>query len=121
VTTPLLNPELVYKIVSEAAYLAETRDGVFTGMPIDKADGYCHLSTAAQLAETLSLHFRGQSALLILAVRTFDLGTKLRWEPSRGGQLFPHYYGELPLSAVAWTAPVSVGPQGEVDLPEAVV
>lgn len=114
------NPDLVYKVVTGTAYLAESRDGVFLGMPIDKADGYCHLSTAAQLAETLSLHFRGQGDLLILAVRTYDLGTKLRWEPSRGGQLFPHYYGHLPLSAVAWTAGTSVGPNGEVDLPEAV-
>ena len=114
-------PELVYKIVTADAYAAETRDRVFHGMPIDRADGYCHLSTAAQLGETLSLHFRGQGDLLILAVRTYDLGTALRWEPSRGGQLFPHYYGLLPLDAVSWTVPVSVGPGGEADLPDAVV
>jgi uncharacterized protein (DUF952 family) len=121
VTSPLQNPEFVYKVVTETAYLEESRDGIFLGMPIDKADGYCHLSTAGQLRETLSLYFRGQSDLLILAVRTDDLGTKLRWEASRGGQLFPHYYGHLPLSAVAWTAGTSVGSDGEVDLPEAVI
>jgi uncharacterized protein (DUF952 family) len=121
VTSPLRNPQFVYKVVTEATYLEQSRDGVFQGMPIDKADGYCHLSTASQLRDTLSLHFRGQHGLLILAVRSYDLGTKLLWEPSRGGQLFPHYYGYLPLSAVAWTAAVSVGPNGEVELPEAVV
>jgi len=121
VTAPLRNPDLVYKVVTQTAYREESRDGVFHGMPIDRADGFCHLSSGKQLGETLSLHFRGQRDLLILAVRSYDLGTLLRWEPSRGGQLFPHYYGHLPLSAVAWTAGVSVGPDGEVDLPEAVV
>lgn len=119
-TTPLRNPDFVYKVVPEAIYRAETRGGVFAGAGIDKADGYIHLSTAAQLGETLSLHFRGQGDLLLIAVRTRDLGAALLWEPSRGGQLFPHLYGPLPLAAVAWTAPVSVAPDGEVDLPAAV-
>jgi uncharacterized protein (DUF952 family) len=119
--TPMSNPEFVYKIVTAQAYAQDTRDGVFAGMPIDKTDGYSHLSTAAQLAETLSLYFKGQSDLLILAVCSYDLGTALRWEPSRGGQLFPHYYGLLPVSAIAWTALVSVGANGEVDLPDAVI
>ena len=119
-TTPKSNLEFIYKIVTETAFLRESQDGVFAGMPIDKSYGFCHLSTAAQLSETLSLHFKGQNALLILAVRTSDLGTALRWEPSRGGRLFPHYYGLLPLSSVAWTAPVSVGAKGEVDLPDGV-
>lgn len=119
--TPMSNPEYVYKIVDQATWLTETVDGRFRGMPIDLTDGYCHLSTAAQLGETLSLHFRGRHDLLVLAVRSFDLGGGLRWEASRGGQLFPHYYGALPLSAVAWTAPVSVAADGGVELPDAVV
>jgi uncharacterized protein (DUF952 family) len=111
-------PALVYKIVDRAAAPSfEQGGGVFLGMPIDHADGYIHLSTAMQLADTLSLHFRGQRDLLILAVRTADIAPALRWEPSRGGQLFPHLYGPLPLSAVVWQEQVSVGPNGEVELP----
>lgn len=113
-------PELLYKVVTRDTFESRSRDGFFFGMPIDRADGFCHLSTATQLAETLSLHFRAQPDLMILAVRSDDLAPKLRWEPSRGGQLFPHFYGELPLSAIAWTGPVSVDAEGGVSLPEAV-
>ena len=66
--------------------------------PIDAADGYVHLSTRAQVAETLALHFRGEAGVRLVAFRIPDLEAQLRWEPSRGGDLFPHYYGELKLS-----------------------
>ena len=90
-------------------------------MPIDAADGYMHFSTAAQLAETLRLHFAGQSDLVLLAIRSADLGANLVWEPSRGGALFPHLYGgPLPTSAIAWQAPLSVAADGSCTLPEAV-
>ena len=119
--TPMRNPEFIYKIATHEAYRVFAKTGVFPGAPIDIADGYIHFSTAAQLAETLRLHFAGQGDLVVFSVRTYDLGTALRWEPSRGGQLFPHYYGLLPLDAVSWTVPGSVGPGGEADLPDAVV
>jgi uncharacterized protein (DUF952 family) len=90
-------------------------------MPIDASDGYMHFSTAAQLAETLRLHFAGEAGLVLLAVRTAGLGDRLVWEPSRNGQLFPHLYGgPLSLSAIAWQAPLSVAPDGSCTLPEAV-
>ena len=116
----MTNPDLIYKIATAASYDSTRGAASYSGMPIDAKDGYLHLSTAAQLAETLRLHFAGQSGLVLLAVRTTDLGDKLVWEPSRGGQLFPHYYGALPLSAVAWEAPLAVGADGSCSLPKAV-
>lgn len=113
-------PDLIYKIAAEAIYAPARGAATFAGMPIDATDGYLHLSTAAQLPETLRLHFAGQPGLVLLAVRTADLGEALVWEPSRGGQLFPHYYGALPLSAMAWEAPLSVAADGSCTLPEAV-
>jgi uncharacterized protein (DUF952 family) len=116
--TPMRNPDFVYKIASHEAYRVFTKTGVFPGMPIDITDGYVHFSTATQLAETLRLHFAGQGNLVVFSVRAYDLGTALRWEPSRGGQLFPHLYGALPISAVGQHATVSVDTDGSVTLPE---
>ncbi len=114
-------PEFIYKIATAQAYAPARHAGHFAGMPIDAADGYMHFSTAAQLAETLRLHFRGQSGLVLLAIHTADLGDSLVWEPSRGGELFPHLYGgPLPLSAVAWEAAIAVDADGNCPLPEAV-
>lgn len=114
-------PEFVYKIATEPAFAPVRHEGSFAGMPIDTKDGYIHFSTAAQLAETLRLHFAGQADLVLLAVRTADLGANLVWEPSRGGQLFPHLYGgPLALAAIAWEAPLSVAADGSCSLPERV-
>ena len=114
-------PELIYKITTAVAYAPARVSGQFEGMPIDHKDGYMHFSTAAQLSETLRLHFKGQSDLVLLAVRVDELGNGLVWEPSRGGQLFPHLYNRpLPLSAIAWEKTVSVDPAGNAVLPEAV-
>lgn len=114
----MTNPDLCYKIATAASYAPVRGATHYAGMPIDARDGYVHLSTAEQLPGTLRLHFAGQSDLVLLAVRGADLGDQLVWEPSRGGQLFPHYYGELPLSALAWEAPLSVAADGSCDLPE---
>lgn len=114
-------PELIYKIATAAAFAPARLSGHFDGMPIDLADGYMHFSTAAQLPETLRLHFRGQAGLVLLAVRVEDCGTDLVWEPSRGGQLFPHLYGgPLPLSKIVWEEPISVAEDGSSTLPESV-
>lgn len=114
-------PQFVYKIATEAAFAPARGALAFAGMPIDAADGYMHFSTAAQLPETLRLHFAGQDDLVLLAIRTADLGDNLVWEPSRGGALFPHLYGgPLPSSAIAWEAPLSVAADGSCTLPEAV-
>ena len=120
-TTPMPNPDFIYKIASADNFAAAKASGTYTGMPIDEKDGYVHFSTAAQLAETLSLHFKGQTGLVLFSVRTDDLGSKLVWEPSRGGKLFPHVYGSFPISAVAWQGSVDVGADGSVTLPAEVV
>lgn len=118
VTSP---PSLVYKIATAEVTDAAAASGSFTGMPIDHSDGYIHLSTAAQLPETLALHFRGKDGLVLLAVHTDAVGDALKWEPSRGGALFPHLYGALPMAAVAWTAPLAVADDGSCQLPAGVV
>jgi uncharacterized protein (DUF952 family) len=115
--SPMRNPELIYKIATAEVVAAARASGTFSGMPIDAEDGYLHFSTAAQLAETLRLYFAGQSPVL-LAVRSFDMGKALRWEASRGGQLFPHVYGTFPISAVVHEATVTVGTDGRCVLPE---
>ena len=116
--TPMQNPDFIYKIAARDVVDASLAAGRFTGMPIDLKDGYIHFSTAAQLAETLGLHFAGQGDLTLFAVRCTDLGAGLRWEPSRGGQLFPHLYGELHIGALGQYATVSVDADGGVVLPE---
>jgi uncharacterized protein (DUF952 family) len=116
--TPTPNPDFVYKIASVAAWAAARIAGEVPRMPVDRKDGYIHFSTAAQLRETLRLHFAGQDELVLLAIRTADLGAGLRWELSRGGQLFPHHYGELGSGAVAATARIAVAEDGAVVLPE---
>lgn len=91
---------LIYKICPRALWREAEAAGQFTGAPIDRQDGYIHFSTAAQVAETAARHFAGQDDLLLVAVEAEALGDGLRYEPSRGGDLFPHLYGPLPLSAV---------------------
>jgi uncharacterized protein (DUF952 family) len=102
----------IYKIVDLAAWHAAEAAGTFTGAAIDVQDGFIHFSSAAQVAETAAKHFAGQSHLLLVAVRPEALGEALRWELSRGGALFPHLYGHLPLSAVSAVTPLPLGPDG---------
>jgi len=108
----------IYKICPSALWHEAERAGVFTGAPVDHADGYIHFSTAAQAAETAARHFAGQDDLVLVAVDTAALDSALRYEPSRGGQLFPHLYGTLPLSAVRWVKPLPLGPDGRHVFPE---
>ncbi len=89
----------IYKIATRAQWDAAGTTGTFLGAPVDLADGYIHFSTATQVAETLAKHFAGQPDLLLVTVDADALGTDLRWEPSRGGQLFPHLYAPLPVAA----------------------
>jgi uncharacterized protein (DUF952 family) len=108
----------IYKICDRATWLAAERDGLFPGAAVDARDGYIHFSTAAQLGETAARHFAGASDLVLVAVDADVLGAALAWEPSRGGDLFPHLYGALPLSAVRWTAPLPRAPDGGHVFPE---
>ena len=94
---------LAYKILTARQWARFQSEGMFTGAPVDLADGYIHMSTAEQLNETLAKHFAGQSGLVIATIDVAQLGDALKWEVSRGGALFPHYYGALPMTAVIKT------------------
>jgi uncharacterized protein (DUF952 family) len=109
---------IAYKIMSSAELTRIKRDGVFKGSPVDIADGYIHLSCASQLAETLDKHFRDVDGLVLAAVDLERLGDTVRWEPSRGGQLFPHIHGVLPMDAVVSAAPLERTADGTVKLPD---
>ena len=93
-------PDSIYKVLRPAEWREAQDCGVFTGSPVDVRDGFIHFSTQDQLEETIARHFAGERELVVLEVDVAALGQKLKWEPSRGGALFPHLYGELPLSAV---------------------
>jgi uncharacterized protein (DUF952 family) len=108
----------IYKICDSALWREAERAGVFAGAPVDHADGFIHFSTAAQVAETAARHFAGKEDLLLLAVDAAVLGPALRYEPSRGGQLFPHLYGTLPLTAVRWVRLLPLGANGRHVFPE---
>jgi uncharacterized protein (DUF952 family) len=109
---------VIYKICPEVLWREAERAGVFAGAPVDVRDGFIHLSTAAQVRETAAKHFGGRGDLLLIAVDADALGPGLRYEPSRGGDLFPHVYGPLPLAAVRWVKPLPLGPEGRHVLPE---
>lgn len=108
---------LIYKICPRALWRDAERDGVFRGAPVDRADGYIHFSTADQVAETARRHFAGQHDLVLVAVDAAALGPALKWEPSRGGALFPHLYDKLRLETVRWARPLPLGPDGHHRFP----
>lgn len=108
---------VAYKVLTAEQMAVLLKDGVFLGAPIDFADGYIHLSTAEQVTETVDKHFAGQTGLHVAAVDLTALGDAVKWEPSRGGQLFPHIYAPLPLSAVTAHMPLARGSDGAVLLP----
>jgi len=90
----------IYKICPATLWREATRTGVFHGSADDKRDGFIHFSTAEQLAGTAAKHFAGHDDLLLIAVDATGLGAALKWEPSRGGALFPHLYGALDVKTV---------------------
>lgn len=108
----------IYKICPEPLWREAEKAGVFTGAPIDVQDGYLHFSTAEQVRETAAKHFAGETNLLLIAIDAQRLGAALRFEPSRGGALFPHLYAPLPLSAVLWVRPLPLGDDGYHVFPE---
>lgn len=103
---------VIYKIAPADLWREAEEAGVFTGAPVDLADGYIHFSTAEQARETAAKHFAGQTDLVIAAVSSERLGADLKWEPSRGGALFPHLYRPLDLREVESVRPLPVGPGG---------
>ena len=107
----------VYKICEEKMWRDAESDGAFFGSAVDYADGFIHFSSAAQVAGTAGRHFTGMSGLVLVAVDADALGPALKWEPSRGGALFPHLYGPLPLAAVRDIQPLPLEPDGTHRLP----
>ena len=108
---------IVYKICRAALWRQAERAGVFRGSPVDRKDGFIHFSSAEQAAETAAKHFAGERDLVLLRVDVTKLGDKLKWEPSRGGALFPHLYGDLDLKAVMQVDPLPLGPDGRHRFP----
>lgn len=106
-----------YKILTADQWAALDAD-TFAGTPVDAADGFVHLSTAAQLGETLDLHFAGQKDLVIAAIDLLALGPAVRWEPSRRGDLFPHVYAPLTRGAVIAWCDLERDSTGAVRLPK---
>lgn len=94
------HPTTAHKILTADQWEQFQSDGIFLGAPVDLADGYIHLSATEQLQGTLDKHFAGQSGLVIAEVDLSQLGDTVKWEVSRGGALFPHIYGPLPMAAV---------------------
>jgi uncharacterized protein (DUF952 family) len=102
----------IYHLAREAGWRDAERSGTYTGTPEDRADGYLPFSTAAQVAESAARHRRGETDIVLVAVDADSLGDALRWEPSRGGDLFPHLYGPLPMASVLWSKPLPLGDDG---------
>ena len=111
------HPTTAYKVLTAEQMAALERDRQFAGAPVDLADGYIHLSTAAQLTGTVDKHFAGQGDLHVVAVDLGSFGDTLKWEESRGGQLFPHLYEPLLLETVIAYGPLERAADGTVRLP----
>jgi uncharacterized protein (DUF952 family) len=111
-------PTTIYKICSAELWREAERAGLFRGAPLDERDGFIHFSTAAQVAETAAKHFAGITGQVLVAVDAGLLSERLKWEPSRGGDLFPHLYGALSLEAVRWAVPLPLGLDGRHVFPE---
>lgn len=108
----------IYKICERPEWREAQRDGRYRGSAIDRRDGFVHFSTAAQAVETAEKHFAGLKDLMLVAVDADALGAALKWEPSRGGALFPHLYGAMPLAAVRWAKPLPDENGGKRTFPE---
>lgn len=97
---------LVFKIESEEVWREAQSAGIYTGAPVDNADGFIHLSAADQVTGTLEKHFAGRTGLVLIAYKADTLGSDLHWEVSRGGALFPHFYAHLDPSLAFGVRPV---------------
>ena len=110
---PVPDPEQsIYHMCRRAEWRAAAADGVYRGSSQDVADGFIHFSTARQLRASAAKHRAGQRDLVLLTVDARALGQALKWEPARGGELFPHLYAALPTAAVASVDALPLGPDG---------
>lgn len=113
-------PTTIYKICEDALWREAERAGEFRGAGVDARDGFIHFSTAAEVRETAAKHFEGAAGLLLMAVDADTLAGALKWEVSRGGELFPHLYGALPFAAVLWVKPLPLDADRRHVFPELV-
>jgi beta-hydroxylase len=111
-------PDVAFKILSRADWRAALAEGRYDGSAADRADGYIHLSAADQLEATAAKHYAGQADLMLVEVDLTALGDALIWEPSRGGALFPHIYGPLPIAATRAARALSVTAGGRMIIEE---
>jgi len=111
---------LIYKIFRRVEWDAFRNAGRTAGAPVDLADGFVHLSTAEQVTGTAEKHFAGESDLVLVALEAERLGDALKWEPSRGGALFPHLYRDLVMADVVWDKSLPLGATGHI-FPEGVI
>jgi uncharacterized protein (DUF952 family) len=111
---------LVYKITGAEAWQSAVRTGVLEASAVDVRDGFVHLSAGHQVAETARRYFAGQPALMLVAWRCGDLAPGLKWEASRGGDLFPHQYGALPIERALWAEPLTLSPDDAPDVDGAI-
>ncbi len=109
---------IIYKISPRQAWDNAAKTGIFTGAPVDIADGYIHFSAANQVRETAEKYFCNQPDLILAAINAGALGKALKWEPSRGGDLFPHLYGPLPMSTVVSVMALPLDSDGTPIVPE---
>jgi len=108
----------IYKILTRDEWTRAQAAGRFEGSAVDLADGFIHFSTAAQAQETARRHFAGQADLVVLEIEGDDLGPGLKYEPSRGGDLFPHLYGPLGVTYVRAVTEAALGEDGVPQLGE---
>lgn len=109
---------LIFKIVPRTLWQEAVDQGLFRGAPVDLADGFIHFSTADQARETAAKHFAGQDDLLLAAFEAGTFGDALKWEPSRGGALFPHLYGTLAPGSALWVRDLPLAADGSHTFPE---
>jgi uncharacterized protein (DUF952 family) len=109
--------DLIYHVCRADDWQAAVHKGEYSGSDDDVRDGFIHFSSRSQVRESTAKHRAGQDGLVLLAVSATALGQALKWEPSRGGQLFPHLYGSLPISAVAEATPLPLADDGQHTFP----
>lgn len=103
---------VIYHLARESGWRDAEAGGRYEGTAEDRADGFLHFSTGSQIAESAARHRKGETDIVLVAVEAESLGDALRWEPARGGELFPHLYGSLPLESVLWSRPLPLGADG---------
>jgi uncharacterized protein (DUF952 family) len=108
---------IIFKVMSTRAWQTALKDGVFAGSVDDLRDGFIHLSARHQIRVTLAKHYRNAADLVLIAYNPSDLGPDLKWEVSRGGDVFPHLYAPLPAALALWSKPLTLGADGVPQVP----